>query len=348
MKRLSIIFILVALAVALTAMLASCGGTSESSGSTGASATGDSSGSSDKVTLTLDWYPNADHAGLYAAKTQGYFEDAGLDVEIKQPSDPSAVLQLVAAGRSEFGISYTNEMTNAGARDIPVVSVMAIMQHPLNSIIALKESGIESPENLAGKKVGYAGQTFGTAVIDTVLREAGKDPSSVEKINVGYDLRPALTSGRVDAVVDAYWNIEAVELAQEGFETNVIRLNEVGVPNYNELVFATSDSYAQENPDVVRRFVGALVEGHRYALDYPQAASDALLSANEQLDPGTMEETLELTVPIFEDEGEPVGYQDPEEWRNYMRWAVENDVLPRPVEVDAVMTNEYLPEGGSS
>lgn len=343
MKRFSVLLLLVALA----AVLAACGASGDS-GSTGGSANGTSSGKPDRLTLTLDWYPNADHAGLYAAQAQGYFKDAGLDVQIKQPSDPSAVLQLVAAGRSEFGISYTNEMTNAGARDIPVVSVMAIMQHPLNSIIALKKSGIESPEDLAGKKIGYAGQSFGTAVIDTVLREAGKDPSSVEKINVGYDLRPALTSGRVDAVVDAYWNIEAVELAQEGFQTNVIRLNEVGVPNYNELVLATSDSYARENPDVVRRFVGAMVRGHRYALDNPQAAKDALLSANEQLDPKTVEETLKLTVPIFKDEGEPVGYQDPEEWRNYIQWAVENDVLPRPVEVDKVMTNEYLPEGGSS
>ena len=147
------------------------------------------------------------------------------------------------------------------------------------------------------------------------------------------------------AVVDAYWNIEAVELAQEGFETNVIRLNEVGVPNYNELDFATSKSYAKANPDVVRRFVGALVKGHEYALENPQATQHALLEANEELDPETVEETLELTVPLFKDEGEPVGYQDPEEWRAYVKWAVENDVLPRQVDVDEVMTNEYLPEG---
>ena len=150
-------------------------------------------------------------------------------------------------------------------------------------------------------------------------------------------------SGRVDAVVDAYWNIEAVELAQEGFETNVIRLPEVGVPNYNELVVAASDPYANENPDVVRRFVGALVEGHKYALDHPEAARDALLAANEGLDPEVMEETLRLTVPIFE--AERVGYQDPDEWRAYVDWAIENGVLPRPVEVDEVITNEYLPKG---
>jgi putative hydroxymethylpyrimidine transport system substrate-binding protein len=248
----------------------------------------------------------------------------------------------VAAEQSEFGVSYENEMTNAAAREVPVRSVMAIMQEPLNSVISLEEVGITAPEDLAGKTVGYAGQSFGSAVLDTVLREAGEDPSSVEKVNVGLDLRPALTSERVDAVVDAYWNIEAVELAQEGLETNVIRLPEVGVPNYNELVVATSGYYAEENPDLVRRFVGALVEGHRYALENPEAARDALLAANEELDPEVAEETVGLTVPLFE--AERIGYQDPEEWRIYVDWAVENGVLPGPVEVDAVMTNEFLPE----
>src|SRR5215210_578508 len=325
-------FLSLSLLVGLVA-LAGCGGTSGSS---------ESSDGLDRVTLTLDWYPNADHAGIYATQVEGFFEDAGLEVEIQQPSDPAAVLQLVAAGQSEFGVSYENEMTNAAAREVPVRSVMAIMQEPLNSIISLKESDIEGPEDLVGKKVGYAGQSFGAAVLDTVLREAGEDPSTVEKINVGLDLRPALASESVNAIVDAYWNIEAVELAQEGFETNVIRLPEVGVPNYNELVVATSESYAEENPDLVRRFVGALVEGHRYALENPEAARDALLEANEELDPEVAEETVRLTVPLFE--AERIGYQSPEEWRAYVDWAVASGVLPGPVEVDEVMTNEFLPE----
>lgn len=320
------------LLVFCVALLASCGGARAESGL-------------EEVTLTLDWYPNADHAGIYVAQERGLFEEAGFDVEIQQPSDPSSVLQLVAAGRSEFGVSYETEVTAATARDVPVQSVMAIMQEPLNSIISLEGSGIEEPADLAGKKVGYAGQTFGTAIIDTVLTDAGEDPASVEKVNVGYDLRPALTSKRVDAVVDVYWNIEGVEFAQEGFETDVIRLPEVGVPNYNELVLATSDSYAERNPELVRNFVGALVEGHRYAAERPEAARDALLAANEELDPEVADETLELTVPIFVGENGRVGYQNPEEWRAYVDWAVENEVLPRPIEVDDAMTNEFLPEG---
>src|SRR4051794_33587898 len=275
-RRLLRCFLALPLLIVLLVALAGCGGMA---GNT------QSSDGLDRITLSLDWYPNADHAGIYAAQAEGFFEDEGLDVELQQPSDPAAVLQLVAAGQSEFGVSYENEMTNAAARDVPVKSVMAIMQQPLNSIISLKETGIEEPKDLAGKKVGYAGQSFGSAVLDTVLRQAGEDPASVEKVNVGLDLRPALISKQGDAVVDAYWNIEAVELAQEGFETNVIRLPEVGVPNYNELVIATSDSYAQENPDIVRRFVKALVEGHQYAVENPEAARDALLAANEELDP---------------------------------------------------------------
>ncbi|QIN77555.1 pyrimidine biosynthesis enzyme [Rubrobacter marinus] len=323
----------------LCATLASCGG------GPAASSAGSGGGGPDAVTLTLDWYPNADHAGVYVAQERGFFEDENLEVEIQQPSDPAAVLQLVAAGRSEFGISYENEVTNAAVREIPVQSVMAIMQEPLNSIIALEGSGIDGPEDLAGKRIGYAGQSFGTAVIDTVVEEAGADPASVEKINVGYDLRPALTSGRVDAIVDAYWNIEAVELEREGFETNVIRLPEVGVPNYNELLVATSDDYARENPEVVRRFVSALVRGHEAALEDSEAARDALLAANEELDPEVAARTLELTVPIFGSGGGPVGYQDPEEWEAYIAWAVENGVLEEKVDVGDAMTNEFLPEG---
>ncbi len=330
--------LLVAVISALCTIAVSCGGGAASSQASGAD-------ENQKVTLTLDWYPNADHAGVYLAQEQGLFEDENLEVQIQQPSDPAAVLQLVAAGRSEFGISYENEVTNAVAREIPVQSVMAIMQEPLNSIISLEGSGINGPEDLAGKKIGYAGQSFGTAVIDTVLREAGADPKSVEKINVGYDLRPALTSKRVDAIVDAYWNIEAVELKGEGFETNVIRLPEVGVPNYNELPVATSDSYARENPDVVRRFVGALVKGHEAALEDPEAAREALLAANEELDPKVAAETLKLTVPVFGSGGGRVGFQDPEEWEAYVGWAVENGVLEKRVDVKDAMTNEFLPEG---
>lgn len=325
--------------VALSASVSGCGGEAASSSQSS------STDKIQKVTLTLDWYPNADHAGVYVAQEKGFFEDEGLEVEIQQPSDPAAVLQLVAAGRSEFGISYETEVTNAAVREIPVQSVMAIMQEPLNSVISLKDSGIDGPEDLAGKKIGYAGQSFGTAVIDTVLEEAGADPLSVEKINVGYDLRPALTSKRVDAVVDAYWNIEAVELKGEGFETNVIRLPEVGVPNYNELLVATSDAYAEENPKTVRSFVAALVKGHEAALEDPVAARDALLAANEELDPEVAAETLELTVPIFGSGGGRVGYQDPEEWEAYIKWAVENGVLEKKVDVGDAMTNEFLPEG---
>lgn len=123
-----------------------------------------------------------------------------------------------------------------------------------------------------------------------------------------------------------------------------MKLTDVGVPNYDELMVATNDDYARQNPDVVRRFVGALVKGHQYALDHPKAARDALLAANEQLDPEVVDEALRLTVPVFGAGSGRVGYQDPQEWQTYVGWAAVNGVLPEPIDVDKAMTNEYLPE----
>ena len=110
-----------------------------------------------KVSLALDWFPWSNHSGLYVAQERGYFEDEGLEVNIYVPGDPSTVLQTVGAGRDDFGISYQPELLLAREQGIEAVSIMAMVQHPLNSVMALTESGIVEPKDLKGKKVGAPG-----------------------------------------------------------------------------------------------------------------------------------------------------------------------------------------------
>src|SRR5680860_703880 len=140
------------------------------------------------VTLALDWYPNANHAGIYLARDRGYFTDAGLNVEIVVPSDPTTVLQTVGAGRDTFGISYHSEVLFARAQDVPVVSIAALVQHPLNSLMVLEDSDIETPADLAGKTVAVTGLPADDAFLATILNDVGLSMEDVETVNVGYDL----------------------------------------------------------------------------------------------------------------------------------------------------------------
>ena len=162
------------------------------------------------VSLALDWYPNANHAGIYMAEANGYFEDAGLNVEIFVPADPTTVLQTVGAGRDTFGVTYQNDVLQARQNEVPVQSIAAMVQHPLNSIMVLESSGIESPADLAGKTIAIAGEPSDEPYLATVLGTYDLTPDDVEMVNVGFDLMPAILSEQADAVIGVYWTHETI------------------------------------------------------------------------------------------------------------------------------------------
>ena len=237
-----------------------------------------------KVSVALDWFPWSNHAGLYVAQEKGYFAAEGLDVEIRTPSDPSIVPQLVATGRDDFGINYQTGVLIAREQGVPVVSVMALVQHPLNSVMALRESGIAQPADLVGKTVGWPGIPDNEPLLDTMLRSQGHSLSEVELVNVGFDLVPALIGGRVDAIVGAYWVHESISATNQGFELNIMRMEEHGVPDFYELVLVASEDTIANDPDLVQRFVRGAQRGYRDAIDDPQAAVELLKAVRPEVD----------------------------------------------------------------
>src|ERR671917_1126139 len=151
----------------------------------------------DTFTVPLDWYPNANHAGLFLAQERGYYEEEGVQPEFYTPSDPTTVLQTVGAGRDTFGISYQTDVLLARAAGVPVVSVLALVQTPLQGIMVLTESNITRPGDLVGKTVGYPGIPSQEAFLTTMLEDDGATIDDVELVNIGFDLVPGLASGRV-------------------------------------------------------------------------------------------------------------------------------------------------------
>ena len=299
------------------------------------------------VELMLDYFPNADHAGIYAAQAGGHFEQAGLDVAIRQPPDPAAPIKQLAAGRVDLAISYEPEVLRARDQGLRVVSVGAIVQKPLTSIISLPEAKVRGPADLEGKTVGTAGIDYQSAYLRTILLEAGVPPRTVKERNVGFSLTPALLTGRVDAVLGAFWNYEGTELRLKGKRPRIIRMDEAGVPTYNELVLVANERSLERNAEAIRAFIGALFRGTRDLREDPDEAIDGLLEANPDLDPELQRAVVKVTLPLFfPPRGRPFGWQDPEQWDAFSAWMKDNRLLEHPPDANASFDNELLPGSG--
>ena len=301
--------------------------------------------SPERFDLALDWFPNADHAGIYEALDRGYFEDAGLEVEPQIPSDPSAPIKQVAAGRADLAISYEPEVLLAREEGLDVVAVGALVREPLTSLVSLGKQGIAEPRQLNGKSVATAGIPYQAAYLRAILEQAGLNEDDVEQVDVGLNLVSPLIAGRVDAALGMFWNVEGVELRQRGDDPTVVPVDELGIPTYDELVLVASGERVSEDPEPIRLFLAALERGTREAAENPRAATQALLDANQDLEPRLTRAQVEETLPVLLPRrgGEPYASMDPERWREFAGFMVDEGLLESLPATDEVLTNELLP-----
>ena len=328
------------LACACTLVLAACGSKQDPL----------SAPATKPFTVMLDFFPNADHAALYSAMANGDFETVGLDVRPETPSDPSTPLKLLAAGRVDMAISYEPELLLARDEGLKLVSIGALVQRPLTSIIALPGAHVRKVADLAGKRVGTAGIGYQTAELHTALHAAGVSPSAVKEANVGFNLVGAMLSGKVAATLGGFWNYEAIQLAQMRKHPVVIPVDQAGVPTYDELVLVVREDEAGKRGADLRAFLQALTHGAQRARSNPGAAAALIAKANpsaeEKLQLASLEATLPATLPA--DRSKPYGWQDPSAWATFGRWMLSHGLIRGDPNSAALppFTNEFLPGQG--
>lgn len=319
---------------ALAVSLAACGEKEESSTAVT---------SRDQVTLMLDYFPNANHAAIYAAQGTGAFERAGLDVTIQPPSDASAPLKVLEAGRADFVVSYEPEILLARDKGAKIQGVTALVQKPLTSVISLPKEPVREASDFSGKTVGTAGLAYQAAYLDTILADGGVDPSKVKRVDLGFNLSQPLVSGRVDATLGAFWNYEAIELQRQKKKPIVLKIEDLGVPVYNELVVTATEETVRNRGPIVRRFVQAIGFGAKAVQRDAATGIDPLMQASEGLDRELQEASLEATLPVmFPTTDRPFGWQDPIEWAAYASWMQENELISNARVAARAIANEYL------
>ncbi len=302
-------------------------------------------GGAAELTVALDFYVNPDHAGLFRALDRGDFAEAGLDVRTRVPADPAAPIRQVAAGQVDLAISYEPEVLLAHDEGLPVTAVGAMVAQPLTSLISLPEAGIDEPADLRGKTVATAGIPYQTAFLEAILDDASVDRDEVEQVEVGLGLLPAVLSGRADAMLGGFRNVEGVDLELRGKEPRVMPVDRLGIPTYDELVLVANSERLAEDPEPLRLFLAALERGTRDAVAAPSAATAAVLEAGEGLEPKLTAAEIQATLPLLlpDDPERPFGYMDPAEWERFAQFMAREGLIESAPPAQDVLTNELLP-----
>ena len=252
----------------------------------------------DKLTVLLDWYVNPNHMPLVVAQEGGYFAKHDLDVDLlPPPGDAAAPPRLVAAGQADIAIDYQPDLMLQLKEGLPLIRFGTLIETPLNALIVLEDGPIRSLADLKGKTIGYSIPGFQDAYVTAILSMVGLSADDIESINLNFNLVAPLLAGQVDAVMDAYRNVELIQMELEGHRAVAYYPEENGVPAYDELIYvAHSDN--RDDPRL-RRFIAAVEEATIFLTNHPDVALDLFLKAHRDLDDELNRRSFAATLPRF-------------------------------------------------
>lgn len=286
------------------------------------------------IVLLLEWFTNPDHVPLYAAQQQGFFRQEGLELSVLLPSHPDEPLKLAAAGKVDFALNYQPAVILARSQGWPVISIGVLIEHTLDTIMFLRASGIQTPRDLKGKRIGYAVAPFDQAMFEAVAERAGLRREDYQLVPVGFEFTLALLSGQVEAVMGAFKNYEKIEAEVAGQEVGIFELAENGVPDFYQLIFIAHEDLATKQPELARRFVRAMAQGLEFTQQRPQEALEAYFAANPSLRNELNRRAFEATKPYYAH----TQVQSELKWAQFQDFMLQRGLIKRKSPLDKLFT----------
>ena len=300
------------------------------------------------ITIVLDWTPNTNHTGIFVAQAKGYFEDAGLKVNIVQPPEDGAVT-LVASGKAQFGVSFQDSLAPAFVGDaaLPVTAVAAVIQHNTSGIISRAGEGMHTPKGLEGKKYATWDLDVEKATIRDVMKADGGNFDLVQLIpSTVTDEVSALQSGSVDAIWIFYgWAGVACQVA--GLDTDYFEFADIDPAfDYYTPVIIGNDAWLAEHPETAKAFVAALSKGYTDAVNNPKEAADILMNAAPELKANSqlVYASQQYLAKEYIADAARWGEFDGSRWAAFFNWLNKNDLLAEKIDPNHGFTNSFLPQ----
>ena len=300
----------------------------------------------EKITFVLDWTPNTNHTGLYVAQELGYFEEAGLEVEIVQPPEDGAVV-LVASGKAQFGVSFQDSLAPAFVEGeaIPVTAVASVIQHNTSGIISRAGEGMDTPKGMEGHSYATWNGSIELATVQKVMEADGGDYSKLELIpSTVTDEVSALKTNSVDSIW-IFYGWAGVKTELENLATDYFAFADIDpVFDYYTPVIIAGNQFLEENPETAKAFLSALSKGYEFAMEKPEEAADILCAAAPELDKELVVASQEYLADQYKADAPYWGYIDENRWNNFYQWVNDHELVEGKVMLDAGFTNEYLPK----
>ncbi|MCP5119369.1 MAG: ABC transporter substrate-binding protein [bacterium] len=287
----------------------------------------------ERLTVLLDWFVNPDHAPLIVAKEQGYFAAHGLDVELIAPADPNDPPKLVAAGKADVAVSYQPQLHIQVAEGLPLVRFGTLVATPLNTLVVLEDSPIQTLADLKGRKIGFSVGGFEDALLRAMLTPHGLSLDDVTLINVNFSLSPALIAGQVDAVIGAFRNFELNQMDIVGNPGRAFYVEEHGVPAYDELILVARND--RTGDPRLRAFLDALEQGVQYLVNHPDESWALFINGRPELDDELNRRAWRDTMPRFA--LRPAAL-DRERYVRFSRFLADQGLIPEAQPADAYAT----------
>ena len=298
----------------------------------------------DEVTVILDYVANTNHTGMYVALDQGLYEAEGLKVNIVEPTE-GATATLVAVGKGDFGISYQEDVTIAlaSADPLPITTIAAIIQHNTSGFATYADKDIKSPKDFEGKTYAGWGGPGEEAVIKAVMTQDGADFSKLNMV-----ISDGSGFAALKDTVDVMWFFEGWDVVKcklADFPINYMEVRKLDERlDYYTPVIITNNDLAQNNPDLVKRFMKATTEGYEYAIENPKESAEILHKYAPDYDMDLLNDSQEYLSAKYAEDTDRWGEMKDEVWDNYTNFMVEYGVIDKAIPASDCYTNEFLPQ----
>ncbi len=336
----------VLLAAAFTVLAAGCsGGKDASSAAVSSAAEGPAKESLQTVNFVLDWTPNTNHTGIYAAQKLGYYKDEGLKVNIEQPPEDGATA-LVGSGKADFGVDFQDSLEPAfqPSTAVPVTAVATIIQHNTSGIISLKSKGITSPKKLEGKTYATWDMPVEKAMMKYVMEKDGGDFSKLNMAPTNVDDVVTALKTNIDAVW-IYYAWDGIATKVKGIDTNYWEFKDIDpVFDYYTPVIIANNTFLKEKPDIAKKFLAATKKGYEYAIKNPEKAADILCAADKTLDKKIVLESQKWLSTRYKAEVSRWGYIDAKRWDAFYSWLYKQKLIDNEIPAGTGFSDDYLPE----